>query len=67
MLKIIGKEIKQPMKDQRLDQYKRRYFELELDRVALLANEDTVGAEEVVKRMSAVEEAYNAVNKIDVD
>jgi cytochrome c-type biogenesis protein CcmH/NrfG len=63
----IGNEIKQSMKEQRLDQYRRRYFELELDRVALLSNQDVVGAAEVVKRMTAVEEAYNAVDSIVIE
>jgi hypothetical protein len=63
----VGIEIKRSMKEQRLDQYRRRYFELELDRIALLANEDEVGAAEVVKRMIAVEGAYNAVDAIVIE
>lgn len=67
MIKIIGKEIKQQMKGQRLDQYKRRYFELEMDRIALLANGDEEGAKATVLRMKAVEDAYNAVSEVQED
>lgn len=63
----IEKEIKQPMKEQRLQQYKKRYFELELDRIALLANEDKEGATEVEKRMQSVQSAYEAVEAIVIE
>ena len=63
----IEKEIKQQLKQQRLNQYKKRYFELELDRVALIANKDLEGAKATEIRMQAVEDAYNAVSNIKED
>jgi protein involved in sex pheromone biosynthesis len=64
MLELIGTEIKKQLKQQRLEQYKKRYFELELDRVALLANGDELGAQEIVVRMNVIEDAYNAVKLV---
>jgi hypothetical protein len=63
----IEKEIKQQLKTQRMDQLKRRYFELELDKAALeaTANEDAV--KETVLRMDQVQKAYDAVEKIPVE
>jgi hypothetical protein len=64
---IIEKEIKEPMKKQRLEVLKRRYFELELDVVALKATGDTEGVEITIKRMQAVQAAYEAVEAIPVE
>ena len=64
---IIEKEIKEPMIKQRLDVLKRRYFELELDRVALEAAGDTEGVTATIIRMQAVQAAYEAVEAIPVE
>jgi len=64
---IIETEIKQSIKNQRLDQYRKTYFSLYVDKVALLANGDTVGAENIQKRMDAVEASYIAVEAIIVE
>lgn len=61
----IETQIKTELKTQRLNQLKRRYFELELDRVGLEANGDINGVEAIVKRMDTVQRAYDAVNAID--
>ena len=60
----IETSIKTELKNQRLNQLKRRYFELELDRIGLEANGDTNGVEAIVKRMDTVQRAYDAVNAI---
>lgn len=55
------------MKKQRLEVLKRRYFELELDKVALEAAGDTEGVEATIKRMTSVQAAYEAVDAIPVE
>lgn len=61
----ISPEIKERAKAHRLQQLQIRYFELEMDRIALEVNGDTEGAKETVKRMEAIEKAYQAVESIE--
>ena len=63
---IIETEIKTQLKAQRLEQLKRRYFELELDRIALEATGDTEGAKATLDRMENVQKAFDAVESIQV-
>lgn len=62
----IETDLKTQLKTQRLQNLKARYFELELDRVALEANGDTEGTNETAKRMDSVQKAFDAVNAIVV-
>ena len=63
----INQELKKRAKDHRLEMLQLKFFELEMDRVALIANGDTEGAGAISKRMEAVEKAYNAVEAIPTD
>ncbi len=65
-VKDLDKENKKHMKEQRLEQYQRRYFELELDKAALSANNDLAGIAELEIRMNAIEVAYNAINELAI-
>jgi len=61
----IDPDLKKRAKANRLQQLQIRYFELEMDRIALEANGDTEGTAETVKRMEAVEKAYRAVESLE--
>lgn len=63
----IEKEIKGPVIEQRLQYYKKRYFELELDKIALLANRDTEGVKEVEEKMRSFKIAYEAIEAINIE
>lgn len=63
----IEKEIKERAKAQRLQQLKMRYFELEMDRIALEAVGDKEAAALVKERMEGVQKAYKAIEALDVN
>jgi hypothetical protein len=66
-VKNLDVENKKHMKTTRLQQYQMRYFELVLDREALIANNDTTGVLELENRMMSIENAYNAVDAIIIE
>lgn len=57
----LNEDQKKAMVQQRLDQYKQQLFALQLDRAALLANDDTQGVESTEQRIAAIQKAYTAV------
>ncbi|OMF98176.1 hypothetical protein [Paenibacillus sp. FSL R7-0337] len=57
----LNEDQKKAMVQQRLDQYKQQLFALQLDRAALLANDDTQGVESTEQRIAAIQKAYAAV------
>lgn len=57
----LNEDQKKAMVQQRLEQYKQQLFALQLDRVALLANNDTHGVESTDQRITALQKAYTAV------
>ena len=63
----IEKEIKQHCKEQRLRSLQMRYFDLEMDRLSLIANGDEEGAAATVKRQEAMQKAYEAVEEISTE
>lgn len=62
----IEKEMKNKLIEQRLHTLKSRYFELELDRVALEATDNLEELDMVVKRMGDIEKACKAVEAIKI-
>lgn len=63
----ISSEVRQAIKQQRLEQYRKRYFELYLDKVALLANGDQEGALATDSRMKVIEDAYTAIELVSTE
>lgn len=57
----LNEDQKKAMVQQRLEQYKQQLFSLQLDRAALLANNDTQGVESTDQRIAAIQNAYTAV------
>lgn len=57
----LNEDQKKAMVQHRLDQYMQQLFALQLDRAALLANEDTQGVESTDQRIAAIQKAYTAV------
>lgn len=60
----ISPELKERAKAHRLQQLQIRYFELEMDKVALEVAGDNARAAEVATRMEAIQAAYKAVEAI---
>jgi hypothetical protein len=63
----IEKEIKEQAKKNRLQQLKMRYFDLEMDKIALEAVGNFEDAKLVAKRMEDLLKAYAAIEAIDVN
>ncbi|KAA8747101.1 hypothetical protein [Paenibacillus sp. UASWS1643] len=57
----MNEEQKQQMVKQRLQQYEQQIFSLEMDKVALVAVEDTEGVKNIDIRIEAVRKAHSAV------
>lgn len=57
-------EIKEKLKEQRLKQLEARYYELQMDRAGLEANNDLEGVRVTEQRMEHVTKAYEAVKNL---
>ena len=57
-------QTKKHMKENRLEQYQRRYYDLLLDEAALMANGDLISLKELQDRMESLVIAYNAVDAV---
>lgn len=57
----MNDEQKQQMIKQRLAQYEQQVFSLEMDKVALIAVEDTEGVKNIDTRIEALRKAMSAV------
>lgn len=58
---MLSKEEKNTMIDAQLKEYEQKIFVLEMNSVALLANEDTDGARGVQSRIESLKKAHAAV------
>ena len=61
---IIDEQMKEALKQARLNKLRQTYYNLELDRISLEANEkDTT---RIVEQMEIVNKAYNAILNLDI-
>lgn len=60
----IEKEIKKELKEQRLQQLKRRYYDLELDRLTFAALGNEKDATAIAERQEQIAKAYETIEAV---